>query len=332
MSPRGAGISIGQTMPRPSNTGRGKGGSRKGTALWAAGVLLALLLAGSGLSITENPDRPASTPLASVQAPPAATRPTHIMSMMLCNDLLLLMLVPPERIASITYLAHDAVQALMPGADRGVAINHGTAEEILLQAPDLILTGTYSTPMARKLAKKVGARVVEVEAASSFDDIRRIVRRVGEAVGEPERAEALLHGMDATLDRLAVDRPAVPLRVVAWSGTGVVPGKGTLTHAIISASGADNIAALVPDDRYGSFGLEELLQADPDVVLRGANRWSGASLHDSRLSHPLIDRYWRGRQISFPEAAYACGLPQSADAAVTLRTLYRELPGLAEGP
>lgn len=289
-------------------------------------AVLALLLASSGWSSADPLQKAVSARIA--EAPSANTKPQHIMSMMLCNDLMLLMLVPPERIASITYLAHDAVQALMPGADRGVAINHGTAEEILLQAPDLILAGTYSTPMARKLAKKVGARIVEVDAANNFDDIRRILRDVGHAVGEPKRAEVLVAEMDAKLANLAADHPPTPLRVVAWSGTGVVPGKGTLTHAIISASGAENIAARLPDGRYGSFGLEELLLSNPDIVLRGTNRWSGVSLLDSRMSHPLIDRYWGGRQISFPEAAYTCGLPQSADAAMALRALYRELPGL----
>src|SRR3569833_2121746 len=63
-------------------------------------------------------------------APVAVRKPTRIMSMMLCNDVLLLMMVPRARIASITYLAHDAVEALLPGADTGVAISHGAAEEI----------------------------------------------------------------------------------------------------------------------------------------------------------------------------------------------------------
>ena len=81
-----------------------------------------------------------------------AAKPRHIMSMNMCNDLILLMLVPRERIASVTYLAHDAVDALMPGSDRGIPINHGTAEDIVVQKPDLILASPWSTPAARRLA------------------------------------------------------------------------------------------------------------------------------------------------------------------------------------
>lgn len=266
---------------------------------------------------------PDAQPAVSLSAP---DRPMRIMSLMLCNDLLLLMLVPPERIASITYLAHDAVRALMPGADRGVPINHGTAEDILLQRPDLILAGTYSAAMARRLARRAGARVVEIPATHTFEDIRQVVRQIGAAVGEPERAEILLAGMDAKLAHLAATRPAQPLRVVAWSGGGSVPGKGTLTDAIIRAAGGENIAAKLPDTRYGSFGLEELLASRPDAILQGETRWTGPSLRDSQTAHPLIGRYWRGRVIGYPDAAYTCGLPQSADAALALRALFLALP------
>jgi iron complex transport system substrate-binding protein len=252
-------------------------------------------------------------------------KPQRIMSLMLCNDLLLLMLVPRERIASITFLARDAVAALMPGADAGITLNQGTAEDILLHQPDLILAGTYSSGLARRLAREAGARLLEVEAARDFEDIHRNVRQVAAAVGESERGAALLAGMDARLEQLARHPLPRPLRVVAWSGGGQAPGAGTLTDAIIRASGAHNVAALA-GTRYGSFGLEELLAARPDAILQGDNRWAGPSLQDAQTAHPLIERHWRGRRISYPDAAYACGLPQSAEAAWALRELYARLP------
>ena len=64
-------------------------------------------------------------------APAPPTKPQRILSLNMCNDLMLLMLVPKSRIASITYLAHDTVSVLMPGADKGVPINHGTAEDVV---------------------------------------------------------------------------------------------------------------------------------------------------------------------------------------------------------
>jgi iron complex transport system substrate-binding protein len=257
-------------------------------------------------------------------APPA--KPRRIMSINLCNDLMLLMLVPRDRIASITFLAHDAVSVLMPGRDAGIALNHGAAEEIAQQKPDLILASPWTSPLVRRLAGQIDAPVVEIETASSFADIRRVTRHMGAAVGEPERAEALIRSMDRELAALQATRPARRMRVVAWNGGGGVPGRGTLTDAIITAAGADNIGAAYADARQSSFDLEELLSARPDAVMQGVSAYDAPSLHQGSARHPLLDRVFRGRHVDYPEAAYACGLPQSARAAGDLRRALATIP------
>jgi iron complex transport system substrate-binding protein len=234
--------------------------------------------------------------------------------------------VPRERIASVTSLAHDAVAALMPGRDRGIAINHGTAEDVVAQKPDLILASPWSTPTTRRLARMVGAPIVEVEAANDFAAIRRVVRQIGAAVGEADRAEAFIRDMDSELDGLAARRPAKPLRVVAWTGDGSVPGRGTLTDAIITAAGGVNIAAKRMDDRYSSFGLEELMIARPDAIMQGIGLYKEPALRDNSARHPLIGRLFAGRQIDYPDAGYTCGLPQSALAARQLADAFAKVP------
>lgn len=256
----------------------------------------------------------------------APRKPQRIMSANMCNDLLLLMLVPKERISSITYLAHPAVEVLMPGADEGIAINHGTAEEVVRQQPDLILASPWSTSTMRQLGAKVGSPVAEIDAANSFEDIRRVTRQMGALVGEPERAEALIAQMDRTLKELEATRPAKRVRVVAWSGGGSVPGAGTLTDEIIRAAGAENVAVKYKDGRYSSFGLEELLVSRPDAIMRGEDRYNGPALRDSVTEHPVVKRAFRGRQMVYPASFYTCGLPQSADAARELRSALERLP------
>jgi len=259
----------------------------------------------------------------------ASAKPQRIMSTNLCTDLLLLMLVPKDRIASVTHLAHDAVEVLMPGSDDGVAVNHGTAEEVVLQQPDLILASPWSTPVMRRLAAKVGAPVVEIDSANSFDDIRRITRQVGAFAGEPQRAETLIAEMDRKLAELAHQHPRQPVEVVAWSAGEGVPGRGTLTDEIIRAAGAVNVAARMPDDNFSSFGIEELLAARPKGILRGRNGFDGPLLADTASEHPVIRKAFKDRTISFPVFLHSCGLPQSADAAVQLREALGKLP--AEG-
>jgi iron complex transport system substrate-binding protein len=248
------------------------------------------------------------------------------MSLMQCSDLLLLALVPRQRIGSVTYLAHEAAQAILPGRDRGIAVNHGSAEEILRLKPDLILAGSFATPVARRLARQVGAPLVEIGPVDSFADIRATTRRVGRAVGEPARAEAMIATMDATLRDLAATRPARAVSVVAWSGSGSVPGRGTLTDEIIRAAGGINVAAGRRDAGYGSFDIEQLIAARPDAILQGESSWNRPSLNAARAAHPLVRRLYQGRRITYPEPLYACGLPQTAEAARDLRRALLAVP------
>ena len=248
------------------------------------------------------------------------------MSLNLCTDLLLLQIAPKARIASVTFLARDGARALFPGLEVGIPVNHGSAEDVINVKPDLILDSGLGAPLTRTMARRVGARVVEVKDANNFNDIRDVIRQVGEAVGEPERAAALIGRMDATLAELAAHPPRRRLRVVAWSGGSAVPGKGSLTDAIITAAGAVNIAAQ-PGRAESSFGVEELLAANPDALLFGGATLGQPSLVTDEGQHRIVRQLYAGRRIAYNDAAHTCGLPQSADSA---RDLRRALDAVAE--
>jgi len=246
------------------------------------------------------------------------------MSLNVCTDLLLLQLAPKARIASVTFLAPQGAKVLFPGLAAGIPLNHGSAEDIVRVKPDLILDSALGSPLTREMARRVGARVVAVKNADSFQDIREIVRQVGEAVGEPARAEALIGRMDATLADLAAHPPRRRLRVVAWSGGSAVPGKGSLTDAIITAAGAVNIAAR-PGAAESSFGVEELLIAHPDALLFGGASLGQPSLLTDEGQHRVVRRLYAGRRIAYNDVAHTCGLPQSADSARDLRRAFDAL-------
>ncbi|HZZ66932.1 MAG TPA: ABC transporter substrate-binding protein [Phenylobacterium sp.] len=251
--------------------------------------------------------------------------PRRIMSTNVCTDLLLLELAPKSRIASVTFLAPQAARALFPGATDGIPLNHNSAEDVVNFRPDLILDSGLSSPLVRTLARRVGARVVDVKDANNFNDIRDSLRQVGAAVGEPARAQALIAHMDAILADLAAHPPARRLRVVAWSGGSAVPGKGSLTDAIITAAGAVNIAAR-PGVAESSFGVEELLAADPDALLYGGATLGRPSLLTDEGQHRIVRQRFAGRRIAYNDIAHTCGLPQSADAARDLRQALDALP------
>jgi iron complex transport system substrate-binding protein len=242
----------------------------------------------------------------------AASPPQRIMSLKICNDELLMDLVPPERIASISYLSREkAALALWPEAAR-LPVNHNSAEEVQAAHPDMVLTDAYQSAAMRALLAKSGARIVEVPDAENFDQIRVATRLVGDAVGEPVRAEALIARMDATLASLAANKPRRVIKVAGWGGGGYVPGRATLFGAVLEAAGGVTIAG-------GNYDVESLVAARPDVLAYGDDYISEPSLRQDQNAHPLLLKLFGQRRIVYPSALLGCGLPQSADAAVDLR-------------
>jgi iron complex transport system substrate-binding protein len=244
------------------------------------------------------------------------------MSLSLCTDALALDLLPPSRITSVTYLAHRSSDPVLAAKAARVASNHGTAEEVLAQAPGLVLAGTYSTAATRALLERLHVPLLVVAPANTFSEIRDTVRAVARAVGAESRGEALLEHMDRVLAALARNRPRRTLRVAAWSGDGFVPGRGSLFNAVLAAAGGVNIAA-PSGDRSGYLDVEQLLMAHPEVLAYASDE-AAPALKTDTADHPLLARLYAGRRITYP-ALYIdeCGLPESADAALTLERELR---------
>lgn len=243
-----------------------------------------------------------------------AAPPQRIMSLKICTDELLMELVPPSRIASVTFLSQEsAALKLWPQAAR-IPANHNSAEEVLATRPDLILTDSFATPQMRKLLSRSGARVVEVPPAENFEQIRLVTRLVGDAVGERPRAEALIAQMDRALRDLAETRPKRAIRVMGWGGGGFVPGRLTLFNAVLEAAGGVNIAA---NDGYTD--VEGLIAARPDVLAYGDDYIDTPSLRVDQNAHPVLLKLFGERRIVYPSALFNCGVPRSAMAAAELR-------------
>jgi len=243
----------------------------------------------------------------------------RVMSLNLCADQLVLMLVPKERIASVSFLSRASEKPLITAESVGARINYGTLEEVLVEKPDIVIAGTASTPTTREFLKRANIPLIEVPVATNFDQIRTSTRLVGRAVGEEAKAESLLAAMDATLAELAATKPTRRIVVADWGGGGEVSGKGTLFDAILTAAGGINLADSMRDTRFGSFDFEQLLVLNPDIIAFGDGSTEKPGLRREQIQHRIVQRVYRDRQITYPESLYACGLPQSANAAKALR-------------
>jgi iron complex transport system substrate-binding protein len=257
--------------------------------------------------------------------------PLRVMSLNMCTDQLVLNLVPPSRITSVTFLSHDSPNELLSAQARQTGINYGTAEEVLAQHPDLVVTGDSSTPTTRAMLARAGYRLYEVASADTFEEIRETTSALGRMLGAEEQAKTLLAKMDATLNELLRTKPARQITVVAWDGGGFVPGRGLLFNEILNVAGGTNIAAVDSNDYLVDFDLEELLRARPDLIAYASASLDAPSLTTQVLRHPIVRRLYRDRQITYADNLYICGLPQSAEAAMNLRTAMFEAMAGGEG-
>jgi iron complex transport system substrate-binding protein len=253
-----------------------------------------------------------------------AGSPRRIVSLNLCVDQLLMVLVEPERIASITWLSRNEGDAdLMPLARR-LSVNHGSAEEVLLARPDLVIAGRFTTSTTRALLRRAGVPLLEVDPAQDWAGIRRVTREIAVAVGETGRAEAMLTDMDARLDALAGARPATPIPVIGWAGgANDVPGTDTLFNTLLESAGGINVGAMA--DEHGGFDVERVVLRRPRALLRGVSHGEAPALRNEAARHRLLRRLYPQGQLTYSDALFGCGVPRAAAAAQQLQSSLRDL-------
>jgi iron complex transport system substrate-binding protein len=257
--------------------------------------------------------------------PPA--RPQRIVSTNLCIDQLLLQLVEPERIVSLSYLSFETGAGAAVGGD--MRPNRGGAEEIVALKPDLVFAGSFSTLTTTPLLKRVGIDVVLIEAETSFDDMRASLRRLGAAVGETDRAEAVIAKFDADLAALQARIPAGEMPIYAQVSTNNwIAGDDTLDATISNAGGFRTLGQALGYSGFRSIPLEALIQTKPDVLSTATPYSNPPAMATQALTHPLLRRMARTiPRLDIPSRYTECATPASLEA---VRMLVEMRETLAE--
>lgn len=281
-----------------------RGGSRRTGRLAAALLALAAAL--------PSPAR-AETP----------AKPQRIVSLNVCVDQLLLLLVDHRRIAALTAFATDRDWSNMPKAAQGFRTTHGRAEEVMPLMPDLVIGGEYSAPETIALLRRVGQRVEVMRLANSVEDVRNGMRWLGNVVGEPDGAEALVAELDRRLSAVARAVPPGPRPVLAFYNTsGYTAEPGTLADDVIRLAGFDNLAG-----RFGlrigeRLNLELVATARIDALIAIDTAETSASRAVETVQHPALARLAANKPFaSIPGRLWTCETPFVAEAAERLARL-----------
>ncbi len=253
-----------------------------------------------------------------------AEPPGRVVSINLCTDQLLLMLAPPERIASVSTLAVEPESSFMAAEAQRHSTTRGLAEEVLAQKPDLVLAGSHSNRATVTLLRRLGYRVEEIPIASDIAAIRDNIRRVAGLIGEPARGEAVIAEMDRRITAVAQRFPAVEGKAVFYQPRGYTSGSGTLQNEALRLAGWRNVAAEAGIKGYGVIDMERLLHAQPEQIFTSTYAPGTHSVAQRNLSHPALVRITGGRPLMEIGFRYwICGGPMVADAVEILAGVHR---------
>jgi iron complex transport system substrate-binding protein len=257
--------------------------------------------------------------LAALPAFATGAPPQRIASLNLCTDQLLLMLVPPARIASVTDWARKPESSYMAAAARSVPTNGGLVEAVLPQHPDLILAGAFTDVTLVQLLRKLGYRVEVVAIPQNLAEARQHILHFGELVGAEAGARAMVADMDARLRRLEPSAHATSERPLAavYAPNGVTVGRGTVLAEIIERAGWRNLGSEQDVEGYGELSLERLLVAQPRLIVLDVTSESngGGSIAHGYLEHPALAALGRSaRTVVMPPRLSECVGPMTVDA------------------
>ncbi len=246
-------------------------------------------------------------------APGATAMPARVVSMNLCSDQLAMLLAAPGQLVSVSFLAADPMSSAMAAEARGYRLNHGQAEEVFLMRPDLVLAGRYTARAAVDLLRRLGVKVVTVDAPATLDAVPDTMRAVGAALGRSPQAEGMATDFTARLAALRA-HPVPPRRAALYGPGGFTSGSGTMADDILRAAGLTNVAAAAGLSGYAVLPLEKLVMAAPQEVIVSAT-YPGTSRPEEVLQHPalkaLAARIGPPRQTG---PGWDCGTPKLLDA------------------
>jgi iron complex transport system substrate-binding protein len=239
----------------------------------------------------------------------------RIASINLCTDQLLLTLADPAQILGLSPYARDAARSwAAPQAARFPMLS-GEAEDVLDLKPDLVLAGRFTKRATRELLKAQGLKVVEFDVARSIADAETQIRKMGDVVGHPDRAEAQVARIEAAVTRARAVVARKPVRVLAVARRGWVSGGDSLTTSLLATIGVSNAARDLNFKLGGFASLEAILSVKPDFLLLSEDSEFAEDQGRAFLLHPALEQmYPPSKRIVLPERLTVCGGPMLADA------------------
>ena len=271
--------------------------------------------------------------------------PQRVVTIKSSTTEVLLALGLADRIVGASFLDGPVPTALADAAvDLPILSERAPGPEAVLTAePDLVYAGWESNFSAESAGDRAGLADLGVLSYVSpsackgegyqpdpltFDDVFAEILEAGQVFGATDAAQALVDDQRAALGTVEPDDRG--LTALWYSSGSDVPYVGAGIGApqmIMDAVGLENIAGDV-HDTWTSFGWEQVVEDDPDVIVLVDAAWNTAEnkieVLESNPATARLTAVQQGRYLTVPFAASEAGV-RNVDAVRDLADQLRQL-------
>ena len=239
----------------------------------------------------------------------------RVASINMCTDQLLLDLARPEQIVGLSPFARDASRSWAAERAAAFPILSGTAEEILVLKPDLVVSGRYTRRATREFIRARRFRVEEFDVVRTVAEAKAQILRMAAIVGAGERGRQRAAELDAAMERLKAAARRQQLRVLPLARRGWVSGQDSVLTDLLATAGLVNAAGEAGRRSGGFMSLEAIVMLRPDAVLVSRDDDRAEDQGQALMLHPAIaDMFPPERRIVMPESLTVCGGPMLVEA------------------
>jgi len=238
---------------------------------------------------------------------PAAEPPQRIVSLNKCTDQLLLALVDPSRIASVSPIGADELSFFTEL--RGLPANSGRGESVLLTKADLVLAGPFESHVRREMLRGQGFEVIVVEPWRTLAEGREQIRSLSHRLAVEEKGEALIARIDRALAESRGAAPA-PRSVLVLQRRGYTPGNTSVLDELLRHVGLVPHTERLGLEGGGTASLERLVADPPDYLLMADSDRAAIDQGSALLWHPALkEAIPPERRLYLPDRLTICGGP-----------------------
>ena len=203
-------------------------------------------------------------------------KPERIVSGFVFADEILLDLVDHSRIAGMDKWVHDEElsSAFKESADVKTIIEMNT-ESIAAVHPDLVLMPNTMRPELIDALEDMKIKVYVYKNARLLKDISGVIASIADAVGEPEKGNALIAELEKDLETVRnMKKPGNPKeKALLFLRFGAIGGKGTIYNDVLTTMGFYDCynevrkESAIAQKTSSILSKEEVVKANPDLFL-----------------------------------------------------------------